>query len=228
MPTFTDLAATDEAVLIECAGDYPTLVPTHQRIASGTDGAVTAGAFALTSAAVNFATRGVAAGCVVVIRPGDPKLQDIGVVESVATTTATLRRVGLATGEGQPFAGATGITGASFIVPTCHPQLRAATRRLEARYPDLAITSAGFAEAAVLMTLIDLYGALFRSGTSPFGGGGDKDNFAAKYKQYRDELTELFARLDATNGGTGTGSATVGFGTIPMLSSIPTIDDEVA
>jgi hypothetical protein len=227
MPTFDDLAATDEAVLIECAGDYPTLVPSHQRIAAGADGAITAGAFVLTSASVDFAARGVSAGSVVVIRPGDPKHQDIGIVESVAAGSVTLRRVGLAAGEGQPFA-STNATALAFMSPTCHPQLRAATRRLQARYPTLAITSAGFAEAAVLMVLIDLYGALFRSGSSPFGGGGDKDNFAAKYRQYREELTELFARMDATNGGTGTGSATVGFGTIPMLSAIPVADDEVA
>lgn len=213
MTGFTGLWITDEHVLTECVGDYPLLIPRHQRMAQGADGVIAAGAFVLTSATVpSWSSRGVVAGHVAVLATGE-KTQDILVVGSVSMGSLTLRRVGLDTGEGSPPGGSAGLTSLKFEVPTCVPQIRENQRRLRLRYQvaDDLSTAGDFTEALVLMVLIDLYGSLYRAGASPLGGGGSNDNFAAKLVSYRAELIEVLDVLD------GQYAVNLSVGTMPTL-----------
>lgn len=214
MAGFAGLWATDETVLAECVGDYAQLVPRHQRLAQGTDGVLAAGGWVLTSASVpDWSAIGLAAGHVVALWVG-AKTEDLFVVASVSGGSLTLRRVGLDAGVGMPPGGPTGKTGVAFEIPTTIPQLAENQRRLMLRYAvDAAVaTASDFIEALVLGVLIDLYGAVFRAGASPLGGGtGQDDNYAAKLRAYRAELDDALSVLD------GTYRVNFGVGTLPAL-----------
>ena len=214
MAGFAGLWATDETILAECAGDYAILVPRHLRIAQGTDGAIAAGSWALTSASVpDWETIGLTAGNVATVAVGT-KTQDTFAIASASGASLTLRRVGCDAGVGMPPGGASGLTGLTFEVPTTLPQIRENQRQLMLRYgvaADVA-TAADFTEALVLGVLIDLYGALFRAGASPLGGAsGQDDNFAAKLRAYRAEYADAVAVLDRSYG------TNLGVGVIPAL-----------
>ncbi len=214
MACFAGLWATDETILAECAGDYAILVPRHQRLAQGTDGAIAAGSWVLTAASVpDWGAIGLGAGNVATVAVGT-KTQDMFVVASASGASLTLRRVGCDAGVGMPPGGSSGLTGLGFEVPTCLPQIRENQRRLMLRYAVAAdvVTASDFVEALVLGVLIDLYGALFRAGASPLGGSsGQDDNFAAKLRAYKAELADALDVLD------GTYRVSFGVGTLPAL-----------
>lgn len=214
MAGFEGLWATDETVLTECVGDYPQLVPRHQRLAQGTDGVLAAGGWTLTSATVpDWSAIGLAVGHVVVLWTGT-KTQDLFIVASVSGGNLGLRRLGLDAGVGLPPGGSSGQTSIPFDMPTCLPQIRENQRRLMLRYAVEATvtTAADFTEALVLGVLIDLYGATFRAGASPLGAGsGQDDNFAAKLRAYRAEYDAAIAVLD------GSYRVSFGVGTLPAL-----------
>jgi len=97
--------ATDENIALRDPDDFAALSPHHQCLARGTDGVIAAASpWTLTSATVNFATNGVASGNVVVLT-----LKNVFVasgeafaVDTVSGNSINLRRLGQATGVGQP------------------------------------------------------------------------------------------------------------------------------
>lgn len=131
--------ANDEDIAVRAEGDFAVLVPKAQKRAAGTDGVLTAGAWTLSSASVNFAAQGVTYGMVVQIttaRAGSSApnpTPEMFAVDGVVTNTLTLRRVGEAAGVGQPPA-AVSAAGVSFKIPTFGPQIESVSYDLDRRY----------------------------------------------------------------------------------------------
>jgi hypothetical protein len=192
------LYATDEDLLIAAPGDFSQLVPVFQRIASGTDGALTAGSFNLTSS-VNFQAQGVAGDMVLQLRGPVTtfKSPEPMVVASVAGTTVTLRRAGLDAGQGQPPASAS-LTNVEFLVATLRPQIERATYELNQRFGiDNRVRGRSFADfydvrelqdACVMMVLAKQYRDMARQ-------AGREDDFSAKAKMHDASLAAIINRV---------------------------------
>jgi hypothetical protein len=192
MPTTWDGLYAQDADLLEFAvGDFPDLTSKFERVAYGTDGAIAAGTFALTSA-LDFAARGLEAGHVVVLdkagSSGSRTLLDCLPVVSVATTTATLGRLGLGAGFGAFPAGVTtaaGVTGLTFRAPTCRPQIATATatikRKLRIDSDDQLEAVSDVRPLCAKMVLYWLYLAEYRQ---------------ARDDAYRQKMLDLKADID--------------------------------
>lgn len=216
MPTYplTSLYCSDEDLAVRAAGDFGDLVPPDQIKARGIDGTIENGAWAMTSATTDFAARGVVVGDMVKLwgtkgtvesdRFGPEKPGTWMAVESVATTTLTLRRKGLAVNVGEPVGGVFDLTSASFIVATLGPQIERAARDLNHRF---GIDSArinrttgdlydidDLREACELTVLHKLYWACSRQ---------KDDDWKIKAAWLKKELEEVLARLTIRWGTDG-------------------------
>ena len=116
----TTLYCTDEDVFTVIPADFATLCPKASRYAGGADGVVSG--WTLTSASVNFATRGVLPGMVVQLTGPRSAYNppDALAVDTVSTNTLTLRRCGMNTNEGDPPVPATAV---SFVVLSVRAQI---------------------------------------------------------------------------------------------------------
>jgi hypothetical protein len=134
----TPLYCTDEDLAVRCGGDFVTLTPAWQCLASGADGFFAPSApWVLNSTATNFATNGVAPNQVVWLTA--PKANYPGggallAIDSVSGASITLRRLYKDLDVGQPPAPLAGLTGVAFTIPSLGPQIDEASFDIKRRY----------------------------------------------------------------------------------------------
>jgi hypothetical protein len=207
--------ATDEDVAVRCPGDYATLCPSWQQLASGSDGSFDPGSpWTLASASVDFGGQGLSCGNVVQLTGPTPTFKGAGKLFAVAAVNSdgsvTLRNIGLGPGQGQPAAPAAGLTGVTFAVPTFAPQIASCCLQLNHEFgldPNLASQSPALVydpagqlrTYAVLLVLQRQYANEAR---------GDKGDFPLKLKQVGLDLADYRSRLTVKFGGKGQGEHT--------------------
>lgn len=200
----------DEHIAVHAIADYWQLCPREGTLAQGIDGAFASGArWSLTSAS-DFAAQGVAAGnCVLLTKPVATFRAPgtLFAVESVTTTTAVLRRVGLAASIGEPPSPVGGLTGVEFAVLTFAPQIEEAFYQIKkslgiddtvgGRKTSDMKDAREIRTAIAYMVLKDQYRRLSRQ------AGSNNDHFAAQAKLYEMLFDEHMAslRVHWTNTG---------------------------
>lgn len=216
----TTYLATDEDISIRDGGDYARICPEDQRAAAGTDGAIDAMSWTLTSAAIgDFAAIGVKAGQMCLLQQaGIRALGDLLVVDAVATTDLVLRRKGQASGVGMPPGGPAGLADLIFTVLTLGPQIEDASYAVEHEYGiDDAITGMRLLDlydprelrqATVLTVLKRQYLALART-------SGQEDTYWVKFRVVDNELAATKDRLVLHRN-----SVLPGYGTANEISSM--------
>lgn len=195
----TTVYCTDEHVAIEDPDDFIVLCPASQCLARGTDGAISsASRWTITSSSIDFGAAGVTPGSVVVLtlRGAFSPSGECFAVDSVSGHTLTTRRIGQASGTGQPPGGATDLAGVEFAVMTYGPQIENASFDLNREYsidpstpsrsPDNVYDIRDLRRACVLQVLKSryLYAMRFEIG-----------DFKEKYANLKQELSDLKARL---------------------------------
>ncbi|WP_165251168.1 hypothetical protein [Paludisphaera soli] len=204
---------TDEDLAIRCPTDLRILTPADSLAAAGSDGAFAAGLpWTLGSATVDFEAQGVAPGSLIHLEGG--AIRGSGgyfVVDSVAGPVVGLRRIGMASGLGQPPAPAAGMTGVRFAVTTLAPQIEQASDELNRRFgidptsslrgPTAVYDLRELQEAAMLTVLLRQYTLSTRT------GDGD---FAFKVRELKASLDAAAARLQVRWGPTGSDAPTSG------------------
>jgi hypothetical protein len=124
--TLATIYCTDEQIAVRAGGDFVLLCPKWQKLAYGVDGVFSAGSpWMLSSASASFVAAGIMPGNVIWLQKPTSAFKGSGElfgVDSVTATTATLHRVGLASGVGLP-PGGTGLTGVEYTVLTLVPQI---------------------------------------------------------------------------------------------------------
>lgn len=173
----TTLYATDEDLAIRCNSDLDVLTPASNLLAYAADGVFGAGdRWTLTSATVDFAAQGVAAGNTLLITKPSTLVAPSGTplaVESVSGSSVTLRRLGLAANVGQPPGPIAGATGVTFKVETLAPQIEQASDEINRRFgidpasttraPSAIYDLRELQEATMLLVLIRQYTAVNRT-----------------------------------------------------------------
>jgi hypothetical protein len=137
-PQTTPVYATDEDIAVRAGGDFITLCPQWQQMASGTDGFFDSGSpWVLNSTATSFAANKVQPNQVVWLSA--PKTQYPGggvlmAIDSVAGSSLTLRRLHKDLNVGNPPAPAAGLTNVTFTINTLDPQTEEASFDIKRRY----------------------------------------------------------------------------------------------
>jgi hypothetical protein len=133
-----------EDIAVRASGDFIKLVPADQVKAAGADGVILAALpWVLTSASVPFGDLAVTPGDVIALwgarttpaalRFGESVTPTIFAVEAVAGNALTLRRKGMALGQGQPAALAD-VAAVAFRVLSLFPQIERASYELDQRF----------------------------------------------------------------------------------------------
>jgi hypothetical protein len=140
----------DEDVAILDPIGFANLAPGSQDLAAGTDGVFAEGErWTLTSATADFAAQGVAAGCVVALTKPQVSFRqpggDLYGVAGVSGTSVALRKLGRASGVGQPPAPAAGLEGVEFRVVSFAPQVEDESTEVRRSY-DLDDDARGLAK----------------------------------------------------------------------------------
>lgn len=204
--------ASDEHVAIKATGDFIVLCPDWQKLAYAKDGAFASDdPWTLTSATVDFGAQGVKPDQLVLLTQPRSAFKGSGellAIDSIAGGSATLRRIGQASGVGQPPGGAAGLTGVEFTVSTLGPQIEEASYSLNQRFNlDAALPGRdplnmrdlrNLRQATVLTVLRDRYKAECRT---------DKGDFPIKLRATESDLADLMGQLvirwTPTASGTG-------------------------
>jgi hypothetical protein len=193
---FLNLFCTDEDVAIKAPGDYPGLVPSHQRAAFGTGASL---ADWILTATEDLEAIGLSPGHVVrLTRTTQDALADLVGVVSVTGMAATLCRLGEldeTTGPAPVFPDGASIT---YDARTVRPQIVQVTRDMLVRYGYIDFSYVAdpgtFRRLCVLNVLIDLFGSQHRAakaGTSP------EEDFRVKYGDLLAERDMELKRIDA-------------------------------
>jgi hypothetical protein len=198
---YSESYATDADVIELAHEDYGLLAAKALKVATGTDGVVPTDGFTITSVTnPDFTTRGVEAGMVLVVeRANGVDLTDVLIVDSVATGTLTLRRIGLEAGQGDPPGGTSGLSGVRFSVRSLAAHLRTASRWVSGL---LCVTEVAavddptrYARLTALRVLVDRYRAAYMS----LGTTDQSNAYLAKLKLYKQELAIELNRLLASD-----------------------------
>lgn len=211
-PPLQVVYCTDEALAIRCSGDHVVLTPDANVIAEGDDGLILpADRWTLTSVKVDFEAQGVVSGTLIHLRDKGRKIKGSGVVlvvESTAGKSATLRRIGMTAGVGQPPAPAEGLTDVEFKAATLAPQIEQASDEINRRFgidpavasrsPEWAYDLRELEEATMLTVLHRQY--MIDARTSD----GD---FPLKVKEIGKTLDAALARLQLKWGPRGDSQA---------------------
>ncbi|WP_337174803.1 hypothetical protein [Paludisphaera sp.] len=201
----TTLYAGDEDVAVHAPGDFAVLTPAWQKVAQGADGVFAPGpSWTLTSAGTDFGAAGARPGHVVQLRKPSSVFKGTGelfAVSGAAGGSLTIRRIGMAPGQGAPPAPPSGLSGVEFVIATLDPQVEEACFELNRRFaidphapgrtPSDLRDVRELRRACVLSVLIRRYAAESR------GAEGD---FAQKLRQAESELAETLARLEVRWG----------------------------
>lgn len=211
-PKLAVVYCTDEAIAIRCNSDHKVLTPNANVIAEATDGAFVADdPWTLRSEVVDFEAQGVEPGALINVAGDHPVIKGSGVVfvaESVAGETASLRRIGMAAGLGQPPAPAAGLAGVKFNVATLAPQIEQASDEINRRFgidpavasrsPEWAYDLRELEEATMLTVLLRQYTVDART------SDGD---FPLKIREIKQALDAALSRLQVRWGPRGDSSA---------------------
>ncbi|MHB8359810.1 MAG: hypothetical protein ACYDCP_09995 [Thermoplasmataceae archaeon] len=206
--TTSPVYATDEDIAVRAGGDYVTLCPPWQQMASGADGAFTSAApWVLTSTATNFAANAVQPNQVVWL--SQPKANFPGggalfAIDSVSGTSLVLRRLHKDLNVGQAPVGGANVSGITFAINTLDPQTEEASFDIKRRFGiDETIvdrTSAWVFDlrdlrmATVLTVLQARYTQEART---------DKGDFARKINLIKGELQQVLDRVQIRWGPFG-------------------------
>jgi hypothetical protein len=197
----TAVYAADENLAVRAAGDFTVLCPEWQQLAAGADGVISSGdLWTLTSATANFTAGGVRAQHVVLLSAPKSAFRGGGqllAVDSVPSAgSVTLRRLGGATGVGQPPSPPGGLTGVQFLIATLDPQIEEESFSLNQIYaidPDRPgrrpLDTADLRVlrwACVLGVLFKRYMAESRE---------ERGDFPMKARLIKDELDDVYDRL---------------------------------
>jgi hypothetical protein len=201
-PAFNTGFCSDEDIARRAEADYMLLAPRSQRMAYGIDGAFSpSNVWTLTSATNNFVTQKVVSNMIVCLTAAIPKgfyaaTGTLFAIDSVSSAGATLRGIGLGTGDGLPPSPAGGLTGVEFRIFTLQPQIVTQTYDLYQRFgidPNFALLAPSnlydpteLIEAAVLGVLRKQYAAMSRE---------PDDTFARKAKDHANAMNEVLDRI---------------------------------
>lgn len=205
-PVVPTLLCTDEDIAVHAIDDFAVLATKLPRIAYGTDGALAANAWVLTSASVNFQSYGAASNQIVVLQDkvnfrGGGELLAVDIASSGG---ATLRWPGQAANVGQPPGPPAGATSVTFTIRTFASQIEAVSYELYQRYgidPNIAWRAPSWAydlrvlqRACILMVLYRRYASAVRT---------KEGDFAAKVAQTREDLDAALDLCQLRWGPTG-------------------------
>lgn len=133
-PTGTRLSqvyCSDEDIALRAMGDYTMICPQSQVLAHPTDGVFAPGSpWMLSSASSDFVAQGVHAANVILLSQPRSVFKNSGdllAIDSVSTSSLTLRRLGAPSGRGQHPAPAAGLTAVEGTVLTFDPQIDTAS-----------------------------------------------------------------------------------------------------
>lgn len=199
MAKLTTVYCTDEDIAVRAGGDFALLCPRWQKLAYGTDGALAANSFTLTSASASF-TGDVTTGHVVWLKKPTSSFTGSGellAVDSVPTSTSlVLRRLGLDSGIGQP-PSTSSVSSIEYVVQSLGPQIEEASFALNQAYridpawsgrmPSDVYDLRDLRQACVLTVLMQRLQAEVQ----------DKSDaaWALKLRTYATELAEVRSRL---------------------------------
>lgn len=201
-PTIGSGFCTDEDIARRAEADFLLLTPSSQQIAYGADGSfASTDLWTLASPSVNFKAQGTLPGMIVALTKPTANYKSPGTlfaIDSLPTVgSATLRRIGLGTGIGQPPAPLGGLSGVEFRIVTLQPQIVAATFSLYKRFgldpnipwksPTNLYDPAEVVEACVLQVLKRQYEASSRE---------RGDTFWEKARLYDQDLNAVLDRID--------------------------------
>ena len=194
------MLCSDEDIYVEAGEELATIIPRSQVMAAARDGSLVSTSPWVLVSGVPFADYGVHSGQLVLIS-GAPKtssFQQFGpsgsffVVDSAANLALTLRRPGLASGQGQPPGPLTGTTaGVIFSVYYLDPNIQAASALVNLELnvdisQDSQVDAAARSQLAIYEVLADMYAAEFRrTGNEAFSVKSDR-----YHKHYDDLLAE--------------------------------------
>lgn len=207
---------TDEDIALRCSADFPLIVPRDQTLSRGTDGAIAAGGWILTSATQSFDPTALQPGQVVILTGGSstgsgpgPTFRPPGdtlVIQSVSPTALTMRRKGLGPSIGYAPGNMGPVANVAWSVATFGPQIGLVSYDLDRRYGvnDFLVgrrTSdlwdpTELKDACVLEVLYRAYMDQSRGTESYIGSAqGKPDVWSAKARSLKQELDELLARV---------------------------------
>ncbi|WP_169973646.1 hypothetical protein [Tautonia rosea] len=176
--TYTNYAS-DEDVALLSPSDVGPLFPDDQLIAAGTDGSFDpSDRWTLHSSSVTFTDSGLCPGHVVRLIAPVERFRSPGAlfgVAEVAAHSVKLRRLGMASGLGEPVAPPEGLTNVSFLIMTLDPQISQASREVDALLgirttsPSLpGLDGISLRDAVVRLVLARRYAAITRDGDTAF------------------------------------------------------------
>ena len=203
---------TDEDVAIRAGEDFGKVCPRSQRLAYGSDGAALAASpWVLTSTAVNFGSQGVQPGVVLLLTKASAfaPAGELFVVASVAGSSVTLRRPGLASGVGQPIT-LTDLSSVAFDCRTFAPQIDNATYQARKFFgidpnvlgvkPSDLYDPRELQQYTVLNALLQAYTAAEKTAQT---------DFTLKIQSFQAELDRLMSMLTIRWGTAGNGKPTI-------------------
>lgn len=173
---------TDEDIAVQAGDDFAVLSAKLPRIAFGTDGAITGGAWLLTSVSVNFATNGAASNQVVHVWDKNTFKGggELFAVDSASVSGLTVRWPGQASTAGQSPGGITDVGPLNFEIRTFSAQIESVSYELYQRFgidenvllrgPDQIYDARVLQRAAVLSVLYRRYASATRSKEGDFAG----------------------------------------------------------
>jgi hypothetical protein len=207
-PQTTPVYATDEDIAVRAGGDFVTLCPLWQQMATGADGVLSVGPpWSLSSVSVNFGSNGVTPNQVIQLTAPKANFPGGGTllaIDTVVGNVVTLRRLHKDIGVGQPPCPAAGLSGVSFVVSTLDPQIEECSFDIKRRFGiDENITfrtsswmydERDLRIATVLMVLQQRYIAECR---------GDRGDFARKIDLIKSQLADVLDRVQVRWGPFG-------------------------
>jgi hypothetical protein len=209
LPELTTPAyCTDEDIAVRAGGDFITLCPFWQQMASGSDGYFSSGSpWVLNSTLTNFAANGVAPNQVVWLsgpKPNFPGGGQLLAIDSVLGSSVTLRRLYKDLNVGQPPAPTAGLTSVVFAINTFDPQSAEASFDIKRRYgidENIVGRSSSWIYdlqdvrmATVLTVLLERYTQEAR---------GDKGDFPKKIGYTQTALAQILDRVQVRWGPQG-------------------------
>lgn len=204
MPTYLDTVyATDEDVANRALADFADLAPRWNKISEGTDGVFSAlDRWTLTSATTDFEVRGVDVGHVVLLRGPQTLYKGSGElfgVDVVNGGSLTLRRLGQASGKGQPPGPIEGVIQVDFSISTVYPTIEDVSYELNREFEITEVSDLysvrDLRSLAVLRTLERLYLAEAK--------GGKNSEYAEKLKNVQAQIMGLSSSLAPRFGEDG-------------------------